>query len=366
MTIPSSARPLVWAVDDSPLQRETVRRALADTYDVETFDDGAPALERLSSSDVSPDIIVADWYMPVVSGLAICEFVRERFDETTLPILVLTASADKEALLQGLAAGANDFVVKPFHAPELVARVKGLVRSKRLGDALREEAEFRERFMGILGHDLRQPLSAVTLAASLLLRASLGPEEAWLAQRLANNAARMNRMVVDLLDMTRSRLGGGLPVERRRMDMREVCGQVLDEMREAHPDRVIELSASGDLTGYWDPDRIAQVCANLIGNALEHGRAGSRIRVTLAEHSDGVILCVENAGERISESLRPVLFQPFRRGRNAHSTGLGLGLFIVDQIARAHGGTISVLSDDEATRFMVTLPRMEANEPSSQ
>jgi signal transduction histidine kinase len=157
--------------------------------------------------------------------------------------------------------------------------------------------------------------------------------------------------------MTRSRLGGGLPIERRSVDLRELCSQVVGDIREAYPDRVIELAASGDTTGHWDPDRVAQVCSNLVGNALEHGRPGSPVTVTLADHGGEVLLCVENAGECISETLRPVLFQPFRRGRTNNPTGLGLGLFIVDQIARAHGGAIAVLSDAETTRFTVKLPR---------
>jgi signal transduction histidine kinase len=354
---PPTGRPLLWAVDDSALQREAVRRALADIGDVVTFDDGAPALELLASDEVTPDVLIVDWHMPVVSGLAICEFVRLRFDETRLPILILTASEDRADLLEGLAAGANDYVMKPFDSSELIARVNGMIRSKRLGDALREEAQFRERFMGILGHDLRQPLNVLALGAEALLRANLPPAEARTARRLSNAAARMDRMVTDLLDMTRSRLGGGLPIERRSMDLREVCAQVVDETRLAHPDRVIDLSATGDTTGHWDPDRVTQVCTNLLGNALEHGREGSPVAVTLAANDREVLLCVENAGESISETLRPVLFQPFRRGRNTGSTGLGLGLFIVEQIARAHGGTIAVLSDAETTRFLLRLPR---------
>jgi signal transduction histidine kinase len=168
----------------------------------------------------------------------------------------------------------------------------------------------------------------------------------------------MNRMVTDLLDMTRSRLGGGLPIERRAVDLSAVCAEVMEEVRESHPGRVSPLRVSGNVTGYWDPDRLAQVCTNLLGNALEHGHEGSPITVTLSEHAEGVLLCVENAGEAISETLRPLLFQPFRRGRNARSKGLGLGLFIVDHIARAHGGTVRVLSDERSTRFLVTLPRL--------
>jgi signal transduction histidine kinase len=352
----SAALPLIWAVDDSALLREAARGALAGIYEVETFDDGAPALERLASSDVVPDAMLLDWHMPVVSGLAVCEFVRQRFDQTTLPVLILTASADRKDLIQGLAAGANDFVMKPFDAAELTARVNGLVRSKRLADSLREEAQFRERFMGILGHDLRQPLTTLKLGADFLVRANLPPHEARVAQRLANAASRMNAMVTDLFDLTRSRMAGGLSIERRPMDLHEVCAQVVEEMRESHPAFPIELHASGDTTGDWDPERIAQVCTNLLGNAFEHGRKASPVVVTLEGLEGEVLLSFENLGEPISETLRPVLFQPFRRGRNV-SAGLGLGLFIVDQIARSHGGTVVALSDGDVTRFLVRLPR---------
>jgi signal transduction histidine kinase len=358
MSVPFAPRGLVWVVDDSALQRAAIRATLAPAFDVETFDDGAPALERLASSgDAAPDVMVVDWHMPVISGLVVCEVVRQRFDVTTLPILILTATGDGADLLAGLAAGANDYVGKPFNDLELIARVTGLVRAKRLGDALRSEAQFRERFIGVLGHELRQPLSTFLLGARTLLHGGLSPAHTQTARRLASAADRMSRMVADLLDVTRSRLGSGIPINRRSVDLREICGQVVEDYQALNPDRRIEVSISGDTKGDWDPDRLTQVCTNLLGNAFEHGCEGSPIFITIAAADGEVFLCVENAGEEISGTLRESLFEPFRRGRNAATAGLGLGLFIVDQIVRAHDGTTTVTSDENATHFMVRLPR---------
>jgi signal transduction histidine kinase len=295
--------------------------------------------------------------MPTVSGLAVCEFVRARFDAARLPILVLTATAGYEDLLEALAAGANDYVAKPFVAPELVARVRGLVLTKRLGDSLREEALFRERFMAILGHDLRQPLNTLGLAARSLLRSELATAHTQTAQRIANATDRMTRMVADLLDVTRTRLGSGLPLNRRWVDLRVLCEQIVEDIQVANPDRPVNLRVSGDPTGHWDPDRLTQIFTNLLGNALEHGSEGSPIAITIGTLPTHVLLGVENVGDPISETLRPSLFEAFRRGRTKSSTGLGLGLYIVDQIVRAHGGTTTVVSGAETTSFMVQLPR---------
>jgi signal transduction histidine kinase len=358
----SADRPLIWAVDDSPLHLGLVRRVLSNAYDIVTFDDGASALEALASGAPMPEVLITDWHMPIVSGLELCKSVRERFDETALPVLILTASGDRDDLLTGLAAGANDYVAKPFEPLELFARVNGLARFKRLGDALRGEAHLRERFMGILGHDLRQPLNSLALGADLLRRANLPAREARTAHRLAEVAGRMARMVTDLLDMTQSRLGDGIPLKRGETDFADVCTRVVDEARQAHPEVVVELHASGPTTGYWDADRLGQVCGNLLGNALAHGREGGAIAVTLQGRASEVELSVENGGESISESLRSKLFEPFRRGSSTRSTGLGLGLFIVDQIARAHGGSVGVTSEGGTTRFTVRLPRGEEPE----
>jgi signal transduction histidine kinase len=172
----------------------------------------------------------------------------------------------------------------------------------------------------------------------------------------------MARMIGDLLDFTRSRLGGGFPIHTRRMDLRELSQAVIEELELAYPDRTIELEARGDAWGNWDPDRIAQVVSNLVGNALQHSPAGSTVRLDLRDEGDRVLLETSNAGPPIPAEVLPHIFDPGRRGppgrgRN-ESSGLGLGLFIVREIVLAHGGEISVRSSaEEGTTFTVSLPR---------
>ena len=134
-SVPERAR--IWLVDDSPLEREIARRLLAEQYEVEVFADGPPVLERLASGE-RPDVLVLDWHMPQMSGLEVCRFLRERFDEASLPILVLTATGGQDDLLEGLAAGANDFVTKTFDPAELRARVGTLARARLLHDTLKQ------------------------------------------------------------------------------------------------------------------------------------------------------------------------------------------------------------------------------------
>ncbi len=169
-------------------------------------------------------------------------------------------------------------------------------------------------------------------------------------------------MIGDLLDFTRSRLGGGFPIQTRRMDLRELCQAVIEELELAYPERTVEFEARGDAWGNWDPDRVAQVVSNLVGNALQHSPESGTVRVDLGDEGDRVLLETSNAGPPIPREVLPHIFEPGRRGPAGHgrneSSGLGLGLYIVQQIVLAHGGEISVRSSaEEGTTFTVSLPR---------
>ena len=223
---------------------------------------------------------------------------------------------------------------------------------------LQRTAEERTRIMSVLGHDLRNPLSAINMASAMLMRGDLAPKQAELVSQMARSADRMARMISDLLDFTRVRDGSGLPLQRReRVALRALCQEVVAELSVAYPDRTITLDARGDGVGEFDPDRLAQVVSNLVGNALQHGRPGSPVRVTLDETSADLTISVENTGKPIPTSALGYIFEPFRRGDEAAEGGLGLGLFIVQQLVGAHGGAIEVDSGDAGTRFTVTLPR---------
>jgi signal transduction histidine kinase len=361
---PHSRRSEVWIVDDSDLQAELGRRALADTHEVRVFRDGGDLLEALGTGG-SPDLLVVDWHMPTLSGLDICRFVRETRDAGSLPILILTATGGPD-LAEAFQAGANDFVLKPFSRTELEARVSALVRNRDIHSQLaamegrlRVEGEFRELFIGMLAHDLRQPLHTLVLASRTLQQ--MVPTSPLLTKLFGTQeraSGRMGRMIAELLDFTRSRPESGMPIERRPMDLESLTRAVLDESMAAHPERSFRLTTDGPCPGSWDHDRLWQVCTNLLGNAVEHSTSpSSPIDVTLMKRGDQVELMVSNEGTPIPSNLLPHLFEPFRRGRGASpSAGLGLGLHIVQQIARAHGGSVDVQSDRNATVFRVTLP----------
>ncbi|HET9988307.1 MAG TPA: ATP-binding protein, partial [Kofleriaceae bacterium] len=216
-------------------------------------------------------------------------------------------------------------------------------------------SRFADVFIGILGHDLRNPLNAVLMAAQLMRhRQSADPKT---LDRIESSSRRMSAMVTQLLDLARSRLGGGIEISRKRVLLASVVNAVTDELRLVHPDRAIVVDG-GDISGDWDEDRLAQVLSNLVGNALEHGDPSKPVHVRIAQVETKIEISVRNEGTPIPVELLPLLFDPYRRvtARGARSKGLGLGLFITQQIVDAHGGRIDVHSDDASTTFTVVLP----------
>lgn len=172
----------------------------------------------------------------------------------------------------------------------------------------------------------------------------------------------MRVLVSDLLDMTQTRLGGSLRIEREQANLALICQEATDEMRTVHPDRTFELDLSGDLSGTWVPARLSQILANLLQNAVQHGAQGRPVTLSLHEERDRVVLSIHNEGAAISESARLRIFELLIRGEGGtasrQSSSLGLGLYIAREIARAHGGSIDVKSsENEGTCFTVCLPR---------
>ncbi|WP_242334037.1 MULTISPECIES: ATP-binding protein [Anaeromyxobacter] len=227
--------------------------------------------------------------------------------------------------------------------------------------------EVQARILGIVGHDLRTPLSAIEAGATLLSRRTLPPAEARTLARILSSSRRMARMIGDLLDFTRVRDAGGIPLAPRAMDLREVCRPVVDEAALRHGPDAVALSLDGNLSGAWDPDRLQQAIANLVSNALQYQPAGTPVRLRAAGEADAVRVEVENDGPPIPPEATRAIFEPFRRGdvRQAGADGLGLGLFIVRTIVEAHGGRVDVASGPgRPTRFTVRLPRTGGLRPA--
>ena len=234
---------------------------------------------------------------------------------------------------------------------------------------LEKTVKFNELFVGILGHDLRNPLMAITTAAQLALRRA--DSEALLKplRRILTSGERMGRMVAQLLDFTRLRVADGFHIEAAPVDLLPLLRNIVDEVDDSHPERVLRLDHRGDTDGMWDSDRLSQLFSNLIANAAQHCQPDSVVTVSLdGSAPDQVHVQIHNLGS-IDADLLAKLFEPLAGGnrRRDGSRGLGLGLFISREIARAHGGRIDVKSDTVAgTTFAVSLPRRAEAHPNSR
>jgi signal transduction histidine kinase len=222
----------------------------------------------------------------------------------------------------------------------------------------RQTADLREQFVAVLGHDLRNPLASIGAGARLLRKEGLSDRAKAIVGLVEQSVGRMAGLIDNVMDLTRARLGGGLQLNRREhRDLALVLEQVVDELRTANPDRMIETRLALDATISCDAPRVAQVLSNLVGNALSHGAADRPVVVTTFTDGAAFELSVRNEGEPIAPALLARLFQPFFRGTyRAGHEGLGLGLYIAHEIVTAHGGTLDVASTADETRFTVRLP----------
>lgn len=220
--------------------------------------------------------------------------------------------------------------------------------------------EIRARFISILGHDLRDPLSTVKISADIMSRSEALPEEHQLViTRISRACDRMQRMIAEVLDFARGHLGGGIPANPSLNDMGDICRHVVDEVAAANPGRMIAIDTRGDLRGPFDRDRVTQAIGNLVGNGVEHGSGAVEVVARESEDRFHVITTVTSHGTPIPSEVLPRIFDPFARGDDSIARrGLGLGLYIVEQIALAHGATIEVASDAGATTFTITWPRV--------
>lgn len=290
--------------------------------------------------------------------------------------VIISRMVNRTGQLIGFAKVTRDLTQRRALEDERIARATAEAEGRRLAlerealeRALSEQKQIevlRERLLGVVGHDLRSPLNSITMSAALMLkRGTLQDSDGKAVARIARSADRMSEIISQLLDFTRARLGGGIPIDPKLIDLADVCGDVIAECETAHPDRALRFDADIDTTGVWDRNRVAQVVANLIGNAIQHGKPDGPIDVRLRDEGEVVCLSVHNDGPPIPPDLLPAIFDPFR-GRTAHQArrgeGLGLGLFIVREMIRAHSGEIDVQSTEaDGTTFLVKLPRKPAS-----
>jgi signal transduction histidine kinase len=324
------------------------------------------ALELLlQHNDVA--LALLDVQMPEMNGFDLAALIRGSERTRHIPLIFMTAGTHEQNWqFQGYESGAVDFLYKPIDPDMLSAKVNIFFelhrRKQELAQQLQERTEalrVNEMFMAVLSHDLRNPLQTIKMTASLLKRQADASKNEELAERLLGNSQRMARMVDDLLDVTRIRQAGGLRLSLADMDLARLCEAAVEDARQCSAERQLHYQAQGDTQGRWDSERLAQVVSNILGNALKHGAADAPIRVRLdGSQPAEVLLVIENGGS-IPAALLPDLFKPFRGGERqpGQSEGLGLGLYIAQQIAQAHGGAIQVQSAEGQTRFEIRLPR---------
>lgn len=476
--------------DDNADMREYLSRLLRERWDVEAVSNGAAALAAIRRHPT--DLVLADVMMPVLDGFELLRDIRGDAALRLLPVILLSARAGEEATEEGLKAGANDYIVKPFAARDLLVRVASKLavaelasETRAVEEAARKRAEaserqfrelvenlpelawtarpdgcidyynhrwfeytgasldemqgwswvalidpghveavmdrwrhsidtgesfemefplrgadgefrwfmtrvrplhdsaghiirwfgsntniderrrhddFRDTFLGILGHDLRNPLNTILMTARLLEARAGTATNREIAQRVTRSGVRMQRMIEQLLDLTRARLTAGIPVtlSAEAVDLGELVAGIVDEIRAARPQATLELSVQGDCTARIDADRFEQVVSNLLDNAVTHGEQARPVRVEVISATDTVCLCVQNYGPPIDPAFLPLIFSPFARGGTTRgsSAGLGLGLYVSERIIAAHGGRLSVQSTRQAgTRFEAIIPR---------
>jgi PAS domain S-box-containing protein len=375
------ARPRVLFADDNADMRDYVRRLLARRYDVEVVADGRAALE--AARRARPALVLSDVMMPRLDGFALLQELRADPGLRTVPVVLLSARASEETLVWGLETGADDYLVKPFSAKELLARVtanlelarfREEVESERAARAAAERADQRKSdFIAVLSHELRNPLAPIRMGIQLLRRS---PAEGPVAERakeiIEHQTQHLSRLVDDLLDLTRiSR--GKIELQTARIDPQEVALSTCDDLRSLFEQAGVALRFERAREQIWveaDATRLAQVLGNLLHNATKFTPAGGSVTVEVAVREGRAELSVRDTGIGMEPGEVGQMFEPFAQaaqGLARTQGGLGLGLPLAKGLVELHGGSLRARSEGpgRGSEFVVTLPlaRDPAEEP---
>jgi signal transduction histidine kinase len=339
--------PRVLFVEDDIGKRYVIARQLrAAGFEIVEAATGAEGLAKLSPE---LDVAILDVKLPDMYGWDICKRIKENPLTASIMVLELSATlATAEDRARGLELGADAYLVHPVELVELIATLRALYRLRR---AERDRERHRELFLGTVGHDLRNPLQTVMTATQLLAESkTLTQAERRTVATIERTADRMRRLIDQLLIFTQG-VAGGVPIRREAVDLRELCRAVA---REHAASREIEIDDQLAAAIPVDGERVMQLVDNLVTNAIRYGTG--KITLRLRRDADRAVLAVHNHGAPIAPDQLASLFDPYKRGATSHG-GVGLGLYIVEQIARAHGGTVHVTSSaDAGTSFEVRLP----------
>jgi signal transduction histidine kinase len=351
--------PCVLVVDDNADMRQYLRGLLEQSYRVALAADGEAALAEIRTS--RPDLVVTDVMMPRLDGFGLLAEIRADERLRSLPVIVLSARAGEEARIEGLSAGADDYLIKPFTARELMARVASQLEMARM----RQEADRRkDEFLATLAHELRTPLAPICNSLSLL---RLSDKEGVSAERVIEMMERqvqsLVRLVDDLMEMSRI-TRGKIELRRERVPISRVIHSAIETsmpLLQARQHALATALPTEELAVDADPVRLEQVLVNLLNNAAKYTEAGGRIWIEARREGSQAVLTVRDSGAGISAEILPRIFEPFtqaERTYNRSQGGLGIGLTLVRSLVELHGGTVRARSEGpgQGSEFTVRLP----------
>lgn len=342
-------RPRILFVEDDIGKRYVIARQLRQHgFEVEEAETGKQGLEMVRPEH---DVAILDIKLPDMYGWDLCKRIKETPETATVKVLELSATlASAEDRARGLEEGADCYLVHPVELVELVAALRALIR---LRHAERDRLRAQELLIATLGHDLRNPLNVISTGLSVLGESpTLAPEDRSTVQRLDKTVDRMRRMIDQLMVFAQTLGGEVVQVSPATVNLADVARQVVQEARQA-TQHTFDVETNLDKPLVGDPDKLTRLVENLVMNAIRHGDSKIVVRVTAEDNV--AVLQVHNRGPVIAPDLLATIFDPFTRARR--STGAGLGLYIVQQIAKAHRGSVQVESTEDAgTTFTVKLP----------
>jgi two-component system, sensor histidine kinase and response regulator len=344
----TDTKPRVLFVEDNVGKRYVIARQLRSSgFDIDEATTGHEGLSLLSPNH---DVAIIDIKLPDMLGWDLCKRIKTNPETSGVKVLELSATlATAEDRARGLELGADCYLVHPVELVELVAALRALIR---LRNAERDRLRAQELLIATLGHDLRNPLNVIATGLSALSDSSnLSDRERDTVKRLDRTATRMHRMIEQVMVVAQTLGGDIVPVSRAKIDLGELVSQVVNDVRHGTAHKIdLDITLVDKVSG--DTDKLNRLIDNLLVNAIRHGDGTVQVAVRCdGEHAQ---LIVRNGGAPIPPELLDKLFDPYTR--SARSAGAGLGLYIVKQIARAHGGSVAVTSNAEGTAFTVTLP----------
>ncbi len=355
-------RPRVLVADDNADMRQYVSRLLAEHYQVEAVADGELALA--AALDRRPDLILTDVMMPKLDGVALMKAVRADSRTSAIPVIMLSARAGEESRVEGLEAGADDYLVKPFSARELLARVGAHTARKRAEEALKDANRRKDEFLATLAHELRNPLAPLRNGLQIMRLAAGDRATVELAgAMMERQLEQLVHLVDDLLDLSRISLGM-IVLRKEHIELAKVVQQAVETSRPLVDSRAHKLFVEEPPEPIFvdaDKTRLTQVIANLLNNAAKYTECGGQITLRTVLHGSDAVLSVRDNGAGIPAQMLPKIFDMFTqvdRSLERSQGGLGIGLSLVKGLIEQHGGSVEARSDGHGTgsEFIIRLP----------